>query len=308
MTRFLTYLLGGAIAVAAFAATSARAAPDGAVDPAFVDAVSAWLAGEEETALPALADLARQESDAAQVLISVIDKTADLQGPWLESLDRDARIALLRQPGGLSGTVWIAASDDPLARAWQAIWSVDASFDDALAFVDLGEPRAARMALIALAARERSGFAAAAGDPRYPDTMEMLVWDETGADSDDAATARAALPDGHPLKGKVGAGWLAEADLAAPLRAACDALCAEDSAACTATLFEALGGYRSILTLGSPVEALIPTRTFIDSPVGRDALLRKLAATTGDRNGLKAKLEADGQACLVDGLERIGRM
>jgi hypothetical protein len=123
-------------------------------DPRFRAALDLWLAEDDETALPEFAALAAGGNRAAQVLLAHIDATMPLQAPWLASLPRAERIALMRQPGGVSGRSWIsaAATDTPLAAAWSALWSA-ADRDEveiARAFAAMGEPRAVRMALTAM--------------------------------------------------------------------------------------------------------------------------------------------------------------
>ena len=93
--------------------------------PRFQEALALWLAEDDETALPEFAALAAEGNRAAQVLLAHIDVAVPLQGPWLASLPRAERIALMRQPGGVSGKSWMAAAavDTPLAAAWSALWS-----------------------------------------------------------------------------------------------------------------------------------------------------------------------------------------
>ena len=88
-----------------FNSGTALAQPVGHDDPAFQRAVKAWLDDDDQTALPALATLAAEDNRAAQVLLGRI--AIRPMGPWLAGLERKERNALLRAPGGLSGTSWL---------------------------------------------------------------------------------------------------------------------------------------------------------------------------------------------------------
>jgi hypothetical protein len=155
-------------------------------------------------ALPLLAQLARAGNTAAQMLLAVIDKSPALQGPWLSALPREARVGMMRAPGGMSGVSWmrLAAASDPRAAAWVAFWDVNAPVSVVTDFARMGETRAAREALATLTARDRGGFAAIADDPHYPFAYRLPVWREWQGDP--ALEARlaaeiAALPPGDPL-------------------------------------------------------------------------------------------------------------
>lgn len=86
----------------------------------YQDAVQLWLDGDNDLeALRQLSALANDGNTAAQILLARIGSHAHLIGPVTESLPRNERVALLRQPGGLSGKSWLeaAAEISPLARA-----------------------------------------------------------------------------------------------------------------------------------------------------------------------------------------------
>lgn len=179
--RALVSLAAGALAVAAVLLPAAAEVPGQRV-PALADAIATWLDDDEATALAELSRLAAGGNAAAQMLLGLIDKTPPLQGPWLARLPRAERLALMRAPGGMSGTSWMqaAAAAEPSAGLWLQLWDVRAPAQLALDFAAAGEPRAAREALVAMAARERRGFAEIAGAPGYPPSMRYLVWHEWG--------------------------------------------------------------------------------------------------------------------------------
>ncbi len=138
-------------------------------DPRFQAALELWLADDDQAALPALAALAGEGNRAAQVLLALADAITPLQGPWLAGLPRAERIALMRQPGGLSGRSWMeaAAADTPLAAAWFALWrGTDRDeIEIARAFAAMGEDRAVYETLIVMSLGDRRGIAALADEP-----------------------------------------------------------------------------------------------------------------------------------------------
>lgn len=132
-------------AVIAFAAPhTTMAQPAGHDAPAFRNAVAAWLDNDDQTALPALAKLAQSDNRAAQVLLGRIATRP--MGPWLAGLERKERKALLRAPGGLSGTSWLkvaAEAGDPLAQAFLEKPAPRADESVMRRLAELGEPLAA---------------------------------------------------------------------------------------------------------------------------------------------------------------------
>jgi hypothetical protein len=270
-----------------------RAEPlSGQDDPRFQAALALWLADDEATALPELAALAAEGNRAAEVLVARIDVTPQLRGPWLVARSKAERTALMRAPGGLSGRSWMiaAAADEPLAQLWRQRDDPASGVDTAIGFASLGEDRAARDMLQALAARQYRGFAAVADDPDYPPELRHLIWREWAADP--AGRARidaeiAALPPGDPQIQRFRSGpvseadldaWLAAAPLAAPLRSFCAASCPETAAACARALLVVVDGHAGLAATGTPSETLIPPETWNASPRGRAALLRQAPA------------------------------
>ncbi|MEM9576973.1 MAG: hypothetical protein AAF999_08155 [Pseudomonadota bacterium] len=103
--------------------TLAQNSVSGSQDPRFTMATDEWLNGDELEALMELSSLANEGHLAAKILVSRI---AD--APWFsvhisQTLNRKDRIALFREPKGLSGRDWLASASDEneLARAmWKA--------------------------------------------------------------------------------------------------------------------------------------------------------------------------------------------
>lgn len=297
----LAAVLGGWVAQTALA----QPPVPGAETAAFAAARAAWLADDEASGLRGLAELAAGGNTAARLLLGVIDKSPALQGPWLAQLDRAERVALMRAPGGMSGRSWLRyAADHPLGAALLARFHADTGPEVGAALAALGEGRAAREALMALAMREHSSLRSDWHDWMDPE-LAFVVWPR--ADAALRARLDAALPPDHPQRALMGGTaspeawdrWLAEAPAAAALRALCDAECPESTATCRRALMAALGGHAAALMLGSPVEALIPMAAFVASPRGQASVLRRVLLRTdarGRRSQIARTTEAD--ACL----------
>jgi hypothetical protein len=279
----------------------------GDIDPAYQHALDLWLSDDEAHALPMLATLAADGSTAAQMLIGLIDKTIALQGPWLALLPKAERIELLRDQGGLSGTSWMRRIDDlPVATILLQVLDSEADVGLVLTLADFGEPGALRRGLIALEARQSTGFSAFAQDPRYPDAMRYLIWREWQKDGDrddELAAALNALPKGDPQREVLmamgaepeHADWLLETKLGTPLKALCERTCPARPATCMLAGMRALGGYRQVVTIGTPLVALIPEARFADSQRGQMSVLRRAMAyafLTRERIGEIAKTDA----------------
>jgi hypothetical protein len=303
-------LVSFALAPVSAQAISGMDAPD------YVSARAAWLADDEQTALPALSHLARGGNVAAQMLIALIDKSPALQGPWLSSQSRQARAELMRAPGGLSGTSWmrVAAQSEPLAETWVSLWSVDAPVEIVLEFATAGEIRAAREAAIAIAAREQDGFSRIGDDPDYPGGIRVPVWQEWRLDparAERTVEEIASLHPGDPQRHQIGepvsdedrAEWLHTAQIAAPLRTLCDSVC-PDEPSCVSAAYSALPSYAALLTFGSPSETLVPAALFDDSPRANAALLRQILLSNDARRRriLLQQMRVE-TACLATALE-----
>ncbi len=281
-------------------------------EPGFRQAVADWLADDEGAALPALGQLADSGNTAAQVLLALIDKSPDLQGPWLAARPRDERIEMMRAPGGMSGQSFMreAAGSVPLAALWVALWDMAADTSVISTFAALGENRAAREAIVTLVAREQHSFSSLSDDPNYPPALRYYIWREWLGSPENLhqmVDEILSLPPGDPQRLLTGetvapedlAYWLMTAPEALPVRDLCQARCESAIGSCVLALTDALGGPVRVMTLGSPVEALIPAEVFAQSPRGHSALMRRalLGATARMRPALLSRA-ADSSACL----------
>lgn len=259
----------------------------GADDPRFRAAAATWLADDDAGSVPVFAELARDGNRAAQVLLALIDMVPAWQGAWLAAQPRDVRIGLLRAPGGRSGQSWMheAAADTPLAQLWLDRIDTATTVETAMAFAAMGEQRAARETLLAIASRQRRGFAAHADDPGYPPDLRYLIWQEWDADPamrPRVAVELARLAAGDPQAGRHAfrdepealEEWLTVAPEVAPLRDFCAATCPDSEASCLGAVYELAGGQGFTARIGSPSESLISTELWEGSPRARASLLR----------------------------------
>lgn len=303
-------MAGLVLLAAALPLRAQPAPPPGAEAEPLQAALAAWLSDDESRALPVLAELAAGGNAAARLMLALIDTTPALQGPFLSLQPRAARVALMRAPGGISGQNWLNLLDDlPLAAAWRRLRQVDAGPELIATFSGLGEARAARLTLITMAAREHPALRDIAPDSIEP-ALLYLLWPM--ATPDRRARIEALVPDDDAQRGAMGITlppgdldrWLAESPSAAPLARLCDALCPDEGkTACRRTALAALGSHDALLSLGSPVESLIPQETFLSSPRGRASVLRRIlmAAPMRGRRAMLARVQAESQ-CLGQAL------
>jgi hypothetical protein len=188
------------------------------------------------------------------------------------------------------------------------MWTVEAGLDTMASMQALGEPRAAREALIVLAAREHPGLTALDPETIDPELL-YLLW--RGADPERRALLLDMVPPDHPQRLHMGERidarridlWLANAEAAAPLSRLCAAVCPGAEATCRGIAYNALNSHNALLTLGTPAEALIGQARFLDSARGRGAVMRRILLSTPmrGRRALLARV-ATHSSCLGEAL------
>lgn len=281
----------------------------GANNAGFARALALWLDDDEAAALPALAGLAASGNGAARLLLGQIDKTPALQGPYLAHMPRAERIALLRQPGGLSGQSWLnAEAGTPLADALLALRHPRSGPELIEAFEALDEERAAREALVALAAREHPGLSALDPSAVSPDLL-YLLW--RGADPARREAITALVPAGNPewqmmgrvLDARTVDRWLAASPAAEPLAALCRVVCPDEIPPCLSAAYGALASHDALLTLGTPAAALVAQAEFLASARGRATTMRRilLAHSIRARRAMLERVAGQSQ-CLGEAL------
>lgn len=317
--RLLSAILGVLLVLLASTGTTTAGDIPGQDDPDYLAALDLWLDDDEVVALSRLADLAGSGNIAARILVGLVDKDPALQGPWLALRTKPQRIALLRTSGGLSGTSWLRkAADIKPVRLWLRVLDGKADIETVLSLADQGEDRAARAGLISLEARQWNGFAEFANDPRFPDATRYLIWREWQKNGRNhaVATALANRPPGDPQRALLGGGaevgdletYLMQTDLAAPLALLCRRECPDSPGACMRAGLQAIGGYRRLASLGTPMAALIPEQRFAASRRGHHTVLRtalSLAFLTESRIRRLARTDACFARLLADEGQRF---
>ncbi|MGH1576752.1 hypothetical protein [Planktotalea sp.] len=111
--------------------------------PEFREAVETWLAGDDLAALQSLSTLSHTGNTAAQILLARIAHRPHSFSHVVKDLPRKDRIALLRQPGGLSGKSWMieAAKTDQLAKAFIGATQVGAKAASLSTLISYDEKR-----------------------------------------------------------------------------------------------------------------------------------------------------------------------
>ncbi|ATX66266.1 hypothetical protein [Roseinatronobacter bogoriensis] len=283
---------------------------EGMDDPDFQAALTLWLSGDEERAIPAFAALSHNDNAASQLLLGLIDKTAAIQGPLIASLSREERVTLLRSKGGMSGQNWVhaAAKTAVIARNWVSLWQMRGGVEIARSFAQNEEPRAARVALMAEMNRRGTGFAPSLmSEAWYPDSMRHLTRSRT-LSPDEVADLHPGNPTrklaGLPLHDADLRNWLQETPLAMHLRAACDRHCPETTADCVLALYKGFNSYDALLVIGSPSARLVPELNFAQSTRGIQSVARHIMVrhTARTRDVMLRQL-SEVDECTVSWLE-----
>lgn len=142
------------------------------------EAIAAYLADDDEAALPVFAELAAGGDAEARLLLGRIATRPF--SPWVASLSRKDRTALLRAPGGLSGKSWLAiASDagDPVAAALNRALDPRLEAETLENLLSHGEEDAFATALFHNISRGPvRGLETFAWDMRISDDTRFLLW------------------------------------------------------------------------------------------------------------------------------------
>lgn len=299
----------------------------GQSDPAFAAAVTDWLSGTDDlAALGALSTLANEGNAAAQILLARIAAAPHLHAHVTDALPRADRIALLRQPGGLSGRSWLeaAAETSPLAQAFIDIARPDTREDAIVPLLDAGEAVTVTRSLSGLMAYGRDAwFGILDVFDQMPDEARILISAQVGRELFWESNGAVVLPNAlserrspelaliwnpfHPTEwGTLPAGnaaWQMALDASprieslAPLHATCAQICPGDVAACTAVgaSLGAMGGHP--FPFASPTDALLPTQTYAASARFADDVLRRLRV---DASAVDQDSHRAASACYVD--------
>jgi hypothetical protein len=137
------------------------------------EAIAAWLAEDDATALPALSALAKAGDEDAMLALGVIEPRT-WESDFVRGLDRTQRIALLRKPGGLSGESWLKSVK--ARRALAEAFEVAQQKGDPLPLLALGQTEAARPALARAFNENPPALVDIAAAATLPDDMRFWVW------------------------------------------------------------------------------------------------------------------------------------
>lgn len=313
-----------------------RAEVPGQGDPAFSAALESWLKGEDAAALPAFAALAREGNAAAQLFLGQVEAATHLHAPVTATLSRAERIALLRQPGGISGESWLkAAQDVPLARALYEVRQPETRLA-AIGFLgDAGEIRAVLPAvtpefrhgnaapmipmltgpvfrplagfLARAALDEVEGYGPGMARPSAGQTSELRATLDATGEADLDRMIYAGYEPGQLNRVSraeidMVAGRLAAYPPLAPLTALCRRQCPEEPARCVLALINGGREGGAVLPWLSPVEGLLPTPVYQASPRFDADVLRQVAlSATGPR------MAAGASACISEKLVPAAR-
>lgn len=287
--RFVIALLQFFLLVAPVSATADTALHD-AQSPEFLEATQLWLDGDDDlSALRQLSALATDRNTAAQILLARIAGHSHLVQAVTEDLSRLDRIALLRQPGGLSGRSWLeaAAETSDYARALRdsAVFESRASAIGPL--FELGEIAVATRAFAVLFYNGQGDQALQIvehGADLSPEAWfffaEMMRSDQFGAAAYSGSARVSRMSDVSP--GALALTWapvtpralIEDRDQLAfavenslfvpafqPLTAFCRTHCPDEAARCAAVGAAELGS-ADIMPFASPSQVLIPNEVY----------------------------------------------
>ncbi len=301
--------------------TSAQAEIAGQNDPQFKEALVQWLQGDDDlAALTALSELAKADNRAAQVFLGRVNEAIHTHSHVTGPMERKARIALMRQPGGLSGKSWLkAASEDvPLAVAFLQAKVIREKPAAVRALLDMDEVTAALMPLLSIIMNgelvEAKSLLAHQNLPKHAMYLQALVDRDAAnttkygpvlgsgrrprslgmtANTKDAATSLFLWEGFHWDNVEAGQDRqmipatfpesLINDPHFAPLKALCHNRCKNDVPKCMrAIMIHQRGSTPIWITLSSPVETLLSTQDYHASPRVQADLVRLIRVSTYD--------------------------
>jgi hypothetical protein len=127
------------------------AQPAGHNDPRLQSAIQAWLADNDQTALPAFAALATEGNTAAQILLGRLNVRPPSK--WLDDMNWKDRRALTRSPDSIFGASWLkvaAENGDPLAKLFRGVEINLSTENDFFDFLTAGELTQAQLLIYEL--------------------------------------------------------------------------------------------------------------------------------------------------------------
>lgn len=298
---------------------------DGRDDPALSGAIQSWLDYDDAQALPVLADLAKNGSKAARILLARIATTERIASEYVLGLTPLEFNRIFRSPpeSGKLPRSWLLAEAEAGNRLAQVLLAA-ASPHVALSIIrelgDLGEYQAAthpmRIAALYGSDEERQrlldsgtleemhpyvlshwtntvgitdGFAAL----RHLLTQSGVPADAVDATDADARDAAQYLAVGFPYAQLTQdnayyppiSQWIMGTGSTRPIASACMTHCPDARFSCGITLMGLLGGYYEVIRHDSPLQSLIPQDVFLASERASIGTLRRAALRRAEYGG-----------------------
>ena len=285
-------------------------------------ATELWLQGDDEESLNVLAELARNGSPDARLLLGRIETTDLGPSPYRMSLTKLETRALFRDISGhgLFGRTWIsveAAQGNDLARVFRRSsqpvprpWLIERLHR-------LGEIQAADhpTRILALYGTAEMREELRVSEFLMPDLIPYLDYlsDRPEPRADGMAALRHIAPEGSGditaddpetlgMAGLLSLGfghgdpdadnrwrpvvenWLLSAPSTQPIADLCNAECGDQPGSCAFAFLALSGGYYEAIRIDSPLEKLIPQHRFLGSPRARLMMLRRAALARSETN------------------------
>ncbi|MEM7188272.1 MAG: hypothetical protein AAF439_01555 [Pseudomonadota bacterium] len=276
-------------------------------------AVSLWLAGDDEQSLPMLAELASAGDTDARLLLGRIETQDRGFTPFRRVLSPEASRRLFRYDNGTAfGQTWLvveAASGNELAKALLASKGPAPNPAVINKLNQLGEREATDHPTRILALYGDSGakrtlrdsadvltdlipyldYLSGEPEPRgdglaalrhlFPDRAAEVSAQDSGSLEMASLLALGLGFGGDDAANKWRAdveAWLQTAPSTRPIHALCQQTCGADVGPCGFAMLALSGGYFEAIRLDSPLEAVIPQQTFLDSARARQMLLNRV--------------------------------
>ncbi|WP_319545577.1 hypothetical protein [Ruegeria conchae] len=306
------------IFVALTVATQIAITPVARADSSLGEAVELWLQGDDEQALPMLAELAAEGDVEARLLLGRIEASDLGPSPYRQSLGPKQSRKLFRQKDWSAfGQSWLmveARAGNELAQTLLQAKHPNPDLDLIAKLNALGEHQATDYPtrIVALygnasmretlqandqvmqALKPYLAYLSQTPEPRGDGlaALRHIQPDPVDASSDQALGMAGLLalglgygdisPD-NPWRQSV-ENWLMSSEATHPIAQLCNQQCADDAPACAFAFLALTGGYFEVIRIDSPLETVIPQNEFLDSPRARLMVLRRAALARTETN------------------------
>lgn len=304
--------------VALMIAVLAVIAPVAKGDTPLEQAVTLWLEGDDERALPLLAELAADGDAQARLLLGRIE-TADLgPSPFRQSLGRKGSRKLFRQKDLTAfGRSWLLVEAKGGNELAQALLDAKRPTPDPKLIAQLnalGEHQATDYPtrIVALYGDPEMRGDLLADGQLMQDLKPYLSYLTVNPEprGDGLAALRHIQPDPVDMNSDQALGmagllalglgygdlsvdnswrpavenWLMTSQSTRPIAQLCSDQCGAEAPNCAFAFLALFGGYFEVIRIDSPLETLIPQEQFLDSPRARLMVLRRAALARTETN------------------------